>query len=91
MVKWATTLLVIFYFLVLECTFVCVQIGMFFDLGEWTDAGGEKTFVHTTPQFFQGLAAGLVMAAVIPTLIAGIIGYGILGLRGHYFAICTLA
>ena len=24
-------------------------------------------------------------------LIAGIIGYGILGLRGHYFAICTLA
>jgi len=73
--------------------YICssVQIGMFFDLGEWTDAGGEKTFVHTTPQFFQGLAVGLVMAAIIPTLIAGIIGYGILGLRGHYFAICTLA
>ena len=24
-------------------------------------------------------------------IIAGVIGYGILGLRGHYFAICTLA
>ena len=24
-------------------------------------------------------------------MVAGIIGYGILGLRGHYFAICTLA
>ena len=53
--------------------YICssVQIGMFFDLGEWTDAGGEKTFVHTTPQFFQGLAVGLVLAGIIPTIIAG--------------------
>ena len=60
-------------------------------LSEWTDAGGEKTFVHTVPQFFQGFAFGILLSGIIPMLIAGIIGYGILGLRGHYFAICTLA
>ncbi len=67
------------------------QIAMFFSLAEWTDAGGEKTFVHTIPQFFQGFGVGILLAGIIPTIIAGVIGYGILGLRGHYFAICTLA
>ena len=64
-----------------------VQVGMFFPLAEWTESGGEKTFVHTSAQFFQGMAAGLVVAAVVPTIVAGLIGYAILGLRGHYFAI----
>ena len=36
------------------------------------------------------MAGGLVVAAIIPTIVAGLIGYSILGLRGHYFAICTL-
>ena len=36
------------------------------------------------------MAAGLVVAAIVPTIVAGLIGYAILGLRGHYFAICTL-
>ena len=67
-----------------------VQVGMFFPLAEWTESGGEKTFVHTPEQFFQGMAVGLVVAAVVPTIVAGLIGYSILGLRGHYFAICTL-
>src|SRR5210317_1428164 len=67
-----------------------VQVGMFFPLAEWTESGGEKTFVHTPTQFFQGMAAGLIVAAVVPTIVAGLIGYAILGLRGHYFAICTL-
>ena len=38
-----------------------VQVGMFFPLAEWTESGGEKTFVHTPSQFFQGMAAGLVV------------------------------
>ena len=67
-----------------------VQVGMFFPLAEWTESGGEKTFVHTPIQFFQGMAVGLLVAAIVPTIIAGLIGYSILGLRGHYFAICTL-
>ena len=41
-------------------------------------------------QFFQGMAVGLLVAAIVPTIVAGLIGYAILGLRGHYFAICTL-
>jgi branched-chain amino acid transport system permease protein len=67
-----------------------VQVGMFFPLAEWTESGGEKTFVHTTAQYFQGMGVGLLVAAIVPTLVAGAIGYAILGLRGHYFAICTL-
>ena len=30
------------------------------------------------------------MQQLVPTIVAGVIGYAILGLRGHYFAICTL-
>ena len=54
------------------------------------EGGGEKTFVHTPAQFFQGFAFGLAVAAIVPAIVAGLIGYSILGLRGHYFAICTL-
>ena len=36
-----------------------VQVGMFFPLAEWTESGGEKTFVHTTAQYFQGMGVGL--------------------------------
>ena len=49
-----------------------VQVGMFFPLAEWTESGGEKTFVHTPSQFFQGMAVGLVVAAVVPTIVAGL-------------------
>ena len=72
--------------------YVCtsIQIGMYFPLAEWTESGGEKTFVHEPDQYFKGLAVGLFFSALIPPIIAGLIGYGILGLRGHYFAICTL-
>ena len=41
-----------------------VQVGMFFPLAEWTESGGEKTFVHTPTQFFQGMAFGLLVAAI---------------------------
>ena len=67
-----------------------IQIGMFFPLAEWTASGGEKTFVHTPPQYFQGFFLGLILAGIVPALVATLIGYGILGLRGHYFAIGTL-
>ena len=69
---------------------VSMQIGTYFPLGEWTESGGEKTFVHEPDQYFKGLGIGLMFAAIVPPIIAGLIGYGILGLRGHYFAICTL-
>ena len=49
-----------------------VQVGMFFPLAEWTESGGEKTFVHTPSQFFQGMAVGLLVAAIVPTIVAGL-------------------
>ena len=66
-----------------------VQVGMFFPLAEWTESGGENVCAYSIT-IFQGMAAGLAVAAIVPTLVAGLIGYSILGLRGHYFAICTL-
>ena len=30
-----------------------VQVGMFFPLAEWTESGGEKTFVHTPESIFS--------------------------------------
>ena len=46
-----------------------VQVGMFFPLAEWTESGGEKTFVHTPAQFFQGFGVGLVIAAIVDIVI----------------------
>ena len=66
------------------------QIAYALDLAEWTAAGGVKTFVHTASQYFIGLPLGLIIAGLVPALIAGFLGSLILGLRGHYFAICTL-
>ena len=67
-----------------------VHIGLFFDLGEWTEAGGEKTFVHEPHQYFIGLVAGLVAAALAATAVAIMLGIFVLSMRGQYFAICTL-
>ena len=65
--------------------YICasVQVGMFFPLAEWTESGGEKTFVHSPTQFFQGMAFGLLAAAIIPTIVAGLIGYAILIIVEH--------
>ena len=64
MVKWATTHLEIFFFMALGM-YICasVQVGMFFPLAEWTESGGEKTFVHSPTQFFQGMAFGLLASS----------------------------
>ena len=66
-----------------------VQVGMF-SFSRMDRKWRRKNFCTYTCSIFQGMAVGLVVAAVIPTIVAGLIGYAILGLRGHYFAICTL-
>lgn len=40
--------------------------------------------------YFPGLAAGMACGAVLAVLAAALAGFGILGMRGHYFAIGTL-
>ena len=66
------------------------QIGMYFDLGEWTEAGGENTFTHNAEQYFIGFVAGFPAAAAVAVLLALAFGKLILSMRGQYFAICTL-
>ena len=40
--------------------------------------------------YFPGLAAGMACGAVLAVLAAAVAGFGLLGMRGHYFAIGTL-
>jgi branched-chain amino acid transport system permease protein len=68
-----------------------VQIGLYYDVGDYTAArGGGTDFVFDQSQYLWGLAAGLPVGAVVAMLVALSIGSLVLGLRGHYFAICTL-
>lgn len=67
-----------------------LQIALFFNLGEWTEAGGENTFEHLPWQYFVGFVAGLFAAAIAAVSTALIFGKLLLSMRGQYFAICTL-
>lgn len=67
------------------------QIGLFYPVSAYTAArGGGTEFVFTASQFIEGLAVGLPVGALLATLCGIVFGTLILGMRGHYFAICTL-
>ncbi len=68
-----------------------IQVGLYTDLGTYTAAKGGIKLTLTLGQYFTGLAIGLVAAGLAGFLAALLIGSGILGLRGHYFAIGSLA
>jgi branched-chain amino acid transport system permease protein len=68
-----------------------VQVGLFYDVGLYTEAkGGGTEFVFDVNQFLTGLALGLPAAAVASASVAWLLGSLVLSMRGHYFAICTL-
>ncbi len=69
-----------------------VQVGMFYSIADYNAArgGGQTVFVLDVPQYIQGLAVGLPVAALAAGIVAAILGSAVLGMRGHYFAICTL-
>jgi branched-chain amino acid transport system permease protein len=67
-----------------------LQVGLFFDVAEYTAASGAAGFQLSPTQYFVGLGSGLALAALLGVVLAAIIGSGMLGLRGHYFAIGTL-
>ncbi|MGA8262767.1 MAG: branched-chain amino acid ABC transporter permease [Arenicellales bacterium] len=71
-------------------TTAVLQVGLFYNVGDYTQAQGAAGFDLSYVQYFVGLAAGLVLAGVIASLVAAAVGSGMLGLRGHYFAIGTL-
>ena len=67
-----------------------VQRDLFFDVSEYADAAGGTETMLEPLDYLTGLGLGLILAAVVCVAVAVILGAGILGLRGHYFAICTL-
>ena len=67
-----------------------VQIGMFYDVAEYTAAFGAIKVDFTDAQYFTGLALGLAAAALVATAAAAALSWVLFGLRGPYFAIGTL-
>ena len=67
-----------------------IQRDLFFDVNEYADLAGSELTMLTPLQYLAGLGLGLAAAAVVCVVVAVILGAGILGMRGHYFAICTL-
>ena len=67
-----------------------VQIGLVYDVAEYTSAFGAVKVDFTTTQYFTGLALGIVAAALSCVVFAAIFGAMVFGLRGPYFAIGTL-
>ena len=80
----------IFYFGVGMYATAVVERNLYFGVEEYTDIAGGAAAQLSVAQYFTGLGLGLGAAALLCLLFAVVIGYGILGLRGHYFAICTL-
>ncbi|MGH8742490.1 MAG: branched-chain amino acid ABC transporter permease, partial [Burkholderiales bacterium] len=66
------------------------QIGMFYDVAEYTAAFGAIKVDFTNRQYYMGLALGLVLAALAATVVAALLSWVLFGLRGPYFAIGTL-
>ena len=72
--------------------YICaiVQIGLYYDVAEYTAASGEIKVDISANQYFIGLALGLIAAALLNAVFAVIFGWIVFGLRGPYFAIGTL-
>ena len=66
-----------------------MQRELFFDIAEYTNVTG-KVVTLTSYQYFTGFSLGLALSVLIAVAVGVVLGSGILGLRGHYFAICTL-
>ena len=72
--------------------YVCtvVQVAPFTDLAIYTSHSGTQDIGLTSAQYYIGFFAGCLVGALVAVAVAVVLGSGILGLRGHYFAICTL-
>lgn len=70
---------------------VVVQVGLFYEVAAYTEArGGGTIFTFTFQEFLTGLALGLPVAMLAAGVTGIILGSAVLGMRGQYFAICTL-
>ncbi len=67
-----------------------VQREMFFDMNQYQTVSEVFNMQLTPLQYLTGLTLGTALGVVLSVVFAWILGSGILRLRGHYFAICTL-
>ena len=67
-----------------------VQRALLFNAQDYAAIAGGAAARLLPMQYLGGLGLGLACAALVAVLIALPLGAGILRLRGHYFAICTL-
>ncbi len=72
--------------------YICAvtQIGLVYDVGEYTAANGAIHIHFTQLQYFEGLALGILLGAIGATLVAAVLSRVLSGMRGPYFAIGTL-
>lgn len=66
------------------------QIGMFYDVAEYTASFGAIKVDFTDAQYFAGIALGVAFAALAAFAVAAVLSWVFFGLRGPYFAIGTL-
>ncbi|MCB1475835.1 MAG: branched-chain amino acid ABC transporter permease [Rhodobiaceae bacterium] len=73
-------------------TCALVQVGLIYSISDYNAArgGGGTVFTFDYTQYLEGLAVGLPAGAITGALAAIILGNFVLGMRGQYFAICTL-
>ncbi|MDX1487942.1 MAG: branched-chain amino acid ABC transporter permease [Acidiferrobacterales bacterium] len=67
-----------------------VQVGLYYNIGEYTASYGAIQVDFTTDQYYTGLVLGMIAAAIGCVVFAVIFGRIVFGLRGPYFAIGTL-
>jgi branched-chain amino acid transport system permease protein len=70
-------------------TTAVIQRAMFFDFDEYEKAAGTLDAISAS-DYVTSLIVGFGASGLLCVAIAMVIGSGVLGLRGHYFAICTL-
>jgi branched-chain amino acid transport system permease protein len=72
--------------------YICAltQIGLYYDIAEYTASSGEIKIDYTMAQYLTGLGLGTVAAAFGSVVLALFFGRIVFGLRGPYFAIGTL-
>lgn len=79
----------IFYFGAGMYITAVVQRDLYYDVDEYTELAGTIDML-TNEQYLTGLFLGLGASGIFAVVMAVVLGSAIMGLRGHYFAICTL-
>lgn len=67
-----------------------VAIGLYVDVGVYTDASRSETITFSSSQYYTGLVMGMIGAGIFCAAAAYVVGLLTFGLRGPYFAIGTL-